>query len=169
MRSSPAVLKSTHSERATGMITSYILHKFGCKPISSAPCASVSFPPPDELGLNFITQSWCFGQWMSFSNSADPREPSHCAWCTRSLRLQCLRFFLPLGRHEQGARAPVFGFLKQALWLFWHLGLCCFPAAALVLASLQMVPTLTRHSICTPLLNPRLRINIYNCMVYAVG
>lgn len=44
MRSSPAVLKSTHFEIATVMITSSILHEFGCKRICSTPCAPVSLP-----------------------------------------------------------------------------------------------------------------------------
>lgn len=42
MRSSPAVLKSTHSEIATVMIISSILHEFGCNRICSTPCIPVS-------------------------------------------------------------------------------------------------------------------------------
>lgn len=37
MRSSPAVRRSTHFEIATAMITSSILHEFGCKRICSTP------------------------------------------------------------------------------------------------------------------------------------
>lgn len=53
MRSSPAVLKSTHFEIATVMITSSILHEFGCKQICPA--------PPDVPGPHFFTPSRYLG------------------------------------------------------------------------------------------------------------
>lgn len=62
-------------------------------------------------------------------------------------------------------------FLKQALRLFWHLRKCCFPSAALVLASLQRDLKLTQHR--TPFLKRPayvpLNKYIFKEIVYPVG
>lgn len=62
-------------------------------------------------------------------------------------------------------------FLKQALRLFWHLRKCCFPSAALVLASLQTDLKLTQHR--TPFLKRAAYIPlnkyIIKEIVYPVG
>lgn len=80
----------------------------------------------------------------AFSSSLHTWEPSRGAWC--KFAFEAASLFCSVGLSSEGCTmSSVFSFLKQALGLFWHLCKCCFPAAALVLASQQTDLKLTQN------------------------
>lgn len=68
MRSSPAVLKSTHFKISIAVITSSILREFGYKPICPTPCAPISLPSWCCWGLIFSYGHDTLGSGCHFSS-----------------------------------------------------------------------------------------------------
>lgn len=169
MLSTPAVPKSTPFQIATVMITSSILHEFWCKRFSSTPLHSALSKRPHMIATladEFLLPSRRMGAVML----RFVREMFVFASVSP--------FFPALRRYSedmsQEHEPPCSVFLKQALRLFWHLRQCCFPAAALVLASLQkrLNTDSAQHqhtaSKCLRLWRSPW-INIYNRIVYSEG